>query len=154
MSLRPICALIPTLLVALSYSENASAQPSSFDEAEVRATCEDEWQADYSMKAYCIRQHREGHGDYTERYAEESDDEMLIAFQRCEREWLPQWSMVAYCAEQQLSGRRQLEGLPQSIPADVAETIASKCRSEWANDFAMMAYCGDRQASAWQELNQ
>ena len=136
-----------------TLASNASAQNKTASiETTISRHCQNEWPADYEMRAYCERQQREGvreldqlvelHGGIPEAAFE-------TALGGCNSDWPEDYQMMAYCLKQQIEGFNEVSRGPQSFGANLTarerNAIQSHCRGEWPNDFQMRSYCEGQQ---------
>lgn len=84
-------------------------------EDSARASCAADWPADFSMRAFCARQHREGAARFAAIAARYSGNrDMTDALAGCFSDWtengVTDYSMLGFCAEQQEKGWREVQG--------------------------------------------
>ena len=73
----------------------------------IRSKCAGEWPDDFSMRAYCEKQQREGLADLRARRV--GFTAMSTIRDKCAGEWPDDFSMRNYCEEQQLKALRELQ---------------------------------------------
>ncbi len=145
--------LLAVLACYLVLSGQVLAGPLTWNEQDVKAHCVGEWQNDFSMQAYCVKQNKAGFDGYSSLIVDNSDGELKPSFVACEAEWGIEWDMVEYCAKQQINGKSEIAQKLSGLPVEVSSVIESQCRSEWGSDFSMVAYCADQNATGWRDLN-
>lgn len=132
----------------------APAPAWAFDEAAVRADCDEEWEDDFTMVAYCREQESsagvEVDGLVASHAAATAEGKIIRS---CLDEWGTQYTMVAYCWEQESGANQWLASFaPDGVPQDIVDRIQSRCEAEWSTQYTMVQYCINQQIDAWRSL--
>lgn len=130
------------------------APAQTYDAAQTKSHCAEQWADDFNMQTYCARQIEEGFATYgTQRKTAATLDGFDPAtLAACETQWSEQWNMVSYCAGQQINGLAEFQNTLTTLPEDIATQISDKCTRDWPDSHAMQAYCAGQQAEAWKSL--
>ena len=146
--------LRPAALALALACTAASAQtlPDDFDPDVARANCEADWQEDFSMVRYCLRQQTAA-AESVARKLPGLDDTMRGRYAACARSWGADFTMRDYCLDNQIAARAALPATLSRVPETIAASIETTCRGQWGDDFEMLDYCARQLATDWQALN-
>jgi hypothetical protein len=98
--------------------ENAEQPPTSSPSADdyssadkiIRANCQSQWDDDFSMLSYCIKQQKAAIEILaTGKPPDISQDQFMSVRRRCAGQWATDFGMREYCEKQQFSAIRELK---------------------------------------------
>ncbi|MDD2325007.1 MAG: hypothetical protein PHW63_03210 [Alphaproteobacteria bacterium] len=102
----------------------------------IEQKCEREWPNDFSMRAYCQKQQKEGVATLNNgQPATVSRNAFTIIRAKCATEWPQDFNMRAYCEKKQYEAYDALQTSASDTPKKGA------CAEKWPNDYHMRQYC-------------
>jgi hypothetical protein len=141
-----LAAIITALLPQMAIGQ-------AFDAEATKAKCTAEYQSDFQMQAFCVKQHRAGF-DSIKALRPKLDQPMVERLAVCESEWPGDYQMQDFCLRQQIESRQEMETVTVEVPDDIGTQIRNACAADWQGDFQMQLFCIKQQIDGWRKMNQ